>query len=446
MNETSTPPSLRRNSVARLGSLLVRVVLGTVSAIVTARALGPAGKGTLSTLLFVTALLSYVGVLGLGDAAIVLAGQRKVTLHHAFRASLVPLGAASLIGVCGLVVAANLGDWSAITSAVVVAAVLLVASSLTYFLSTFIEALERLTVTAVASVVGATASLLVTVVLVAVLELDVLGGVLGAIAGPLAMIAILQSRLHHHQFTYRPAFDRVYLRQALPIGALMQATFILGSVADRADLLLVYSLADDAEAGTYAVALTIGQLSAYASSAIAAAMFPRLATMERGEVAGLVALATRMSFLSAASSAAILVVAMPVLVHVLFGAEYERSVGPGIVIAAAALSYGPQLTLARAAGARNHAGLYFGSFAVSASSMIALDVVLIPRYGGIGAASASLVSSLLGFAFILLAARRVRLLSIRELRPRRSDLSAIADVTMSLVTWLRTVRAREMLP
>src|SRR3954447_6872670 len=90
--------TLLRGSLMRLVSDGSGVVLGMIASIVTARVLGPSGKGTLAALTFVTLLMSQCCTLGLGDAAVVRVGQAKASAQQALSSSLAVVGAASLLG------------------------------------------------------------------------------------------------------------------------------------------------------------------------------------------------------------------------------------------------------------------------------------------------------------------------------------------------------------
>src|SRR5437773_1473155 len=81
-------PSLRVNSLARLVLEGGRLASGFVSAAITARWLGPAGKGTLSALLFIAALLSYGSTMGLGEAVTVMIGRAETNLDRSVSRSL----------------------------------------------------------------------------------------------------------------------------------------------------------------------------------------------------------------------------------------------------------------------------------------------------------------------------------------------------------------------
>lgn len=416
-------PSLRRNSLARLASIGARVVLGTASAVITARALGPYGKGTLSSLLFVTVLLSLICSLGLGDAATVLAGAGRVDLRTTLARAVPAIVPATVLGIGALVVTAAIASWEGIAVAVGWAAVLLVLSIFVYVASSLVDAMERLTFTALVSTVGAATALVLTFVLVGPLDLGITGGVAAATGGALVMSVAYVTTLHRSGFAMRPVLDRSYLRPALRLGAVLQATALLGSAGDRADLLLVYALGGASEAGIYAVALSIGQLALYTSSAISNAVFPRIASVDPAEVPRLIAIGVRISTITAAASALLVAAAAPVVLDVLFGSDYGDAVLPAVLIAFAAIAGGPQLTLARAAAARERGALYLSSYGTSVVAMLALDVALVPDHGATGAAIATLAAAAAGLLVAVIGAARADLISVAAIRPRASDIT-----------------------
>src|ERR671926_1037580 len=76
-------PSLKRNSAARFLADAAGLVFGIISGVITARALGPTGKGLFSSLTLLSGILVWVCCMGLGDAAIVMVGQKKATVQQA---------------------------------------------------------------------------------------------------------------------------------------------------------------------------------------------------------------------------------------------------------------------------------------------------------------------------------------------------------------------------
>jgi O-antigen/teichoic acid export membrane protein len=403
-----------------------------VSAVVTARILGPAAKGTLSTLLFVGAMLSYACSLGLGDAATVLAGRGQIGLDRALSTSIVATIVASTFGLGALVVVANMCDWSSITAAVVAACLLLPIASLQYLFGDFVDALELLTFNAMAAIVATAAGLVATVIFIAAFDLGVLGGVLGALTASVTGLVLLGWRLRRADVPLWAPRDRAYLWPALRMGAVMETTHLFDAGVERADLLIVYALASERDAGAYAVALTLGRLSVYVSSAIASAVFPRLANDGGSDAAFLVPKAARMAFLTALGSAGLIVVTIPFIVPVLFGHAYGGATGPAVLIALSGVAYGPQQTLARAAAALGRPQVHLVAVVVSVFVMVVVDLLLVPRFTSNGAAFGSLAASVAGLVVVVAALRSRGVRVIELFGVRRSDVSELVRAAIGM--------------
>lgn len=233
----------------------VRLVVGLVTVILTTRLLGPSGKGTLSSMLFVVVLLTYACSLGLGDAAIVLIGQKRVTVSEALSATILPMALGLVAGLGLLWVVALIADWSAIRPAVGAASVLLLVSTMSYVLMAMFNSQERLALTAL--VVGVTVAALAVVLFVAVLELEILGGVLAELVGACAGLAVLLWTIRKEPGALWPRFDRAYLRAAFRLGPVIEGSTLLVALAQRLDLLIVYLIRGEASAGRYTIAITL---------------------------------------------------------------------------------------------------------------------------------------------------------------------------------------------
>ena len=425
-------PSLGENTLARLVADLCVAVVGFASAIVTARVLGPSGKGTLSTLLFVVALLSYACSLGLGDAAIVLVRSRRATIEQAFTNSLPVTAAASVLGCLILVVAGYIADWSAIVPAVVVGGFTLVLSTWLRLLIALENALERLKLTSFIAATNAVVASGLVVVLVGVLDLEILGGALAVLGGVLSAVAIAAHDLRRRGFSLALSVSSVYLRPALRFGLPSEAAYLLVALSQRLDLLIVYALLGEAAAGRYTIALTLGQLAAAGPFALVTVSFPRLAGLPSGQDSPLVERLSRVTLVSAFGTAAILVIVIPVGVTPIFGAGFGEAVVPGLLLTLASVIWSEQWLLARAAAARGAPRLYFASFGTSLAVMILADLALIPPWGIVGAATASVLAAAAGL--IVCAAALMRQddwdLDVRRLVPSWSDVH-------DLMAWLK---------
>jgi len=347
--------SLLRGSAMRFASDGSGVLLGLISTIVTARVLGPAGRGTLAALTFATLLVAQCSTLGLGDAAVVRIGQAKASVQEALSSSLVAVMLASLAGavvVLAYSVAQLPLDDAGIRAAIAVGCVTVVVTAVGQLLLFVVYATQRVVAVSVLTIVMSTTAATGVVVFCAVLDLDVLGGMLAGLASATVGFGAAATMLWRARLGLRPRSAENYLRPALRYGVRTQLANVLAYSSARLDLLFVYALASDAEAGIYSVALTLGTITGFVAIGLSFASFPRMAQMAAHEALDLTAQMTRIAVILGVALAAILALGLSTLIAVLLGDDYDDVLAPGIVLLAANVLWGGQWLLSRALASR----------------------------------------------------------------------------------------------
>ena len=427
------PKSLGTNAAVRLGGDTAILLFGLVSATVSARILGPANKGTLSTLLYVQMLLSYTSSLGMADAVIITVSKGNRTRQGLLSALIRPLLLSGTVGALLLIGLGFIVDWSAIRGAVVLAALLVPLVVSTHFASGLENAAERFSVTTRVSVVVAGGSALSLWVMVGALNLGITGGVLAALTGSALGLALLIKSLRKQGLHFRPEKNPQLVKELLRVGIPAQAGTTLLALSQRVDLVIVYGLAGEAAAGMYTVALTLSQLASYASLALVSSAFPRMARTPEAEVPLFFARLSRIGLAAALISSAVLVVVIPTAVPVLFGKAYSGATIPALMLLASAVLWSEQWLLTRVALAQDRSDLYLRSFACSLVTMLIGDFLLVPVAGLRGAAFASILAPIVGIASIYKAMPAGRSLRWQELVPGRSDFKDLAHEFRSLL-------------
>ncbi|MGH2806915.1 MAG: polysaccharide biosynthesis C-terminal domain-containing protein [Actinomycetota bacterium] len=404
-------------------------MFGFVTSVLTARWLGPEGKGTLSALSFLgDVLFLYVCLMGMGEAAIVLIGRKGVALQRAVSASLVPLLLSGSIGVAALFVAAVPAEWSGILGAVALQAAILVLALYMNLFHDVLNSRERFGLTSALATarVAVTASL--TAVLLAFTPLEIEGAVAAALCGVAVEVIGQVFALRRMGISIRPVWDRAYLVRAAKLGIAIQAAYLLMAMSQRVDQLLVYSLVGPVEGGLYAVALTLGLLPGFVPGALSQASFPRLAYTQDSELWSLTAQIVRVGLIGGVVTASVLATAVPFLTPIIFGESYAASITPALILMVGSVIWSVQWILARAWAARGRPTLLISSFLASVLLMLLLDIALIPVYEMAGAAVASVAGSLAGLSVCLVAYHRRRTgFVFVELIPGRQDLRLLAE-------------------
>ncbi len=422
--------TLLRGSVMRFASDGGGVALGTLSSIVTARVLGPAGKGTLAALTFVTVLVIQCCTLGLGDAAVVRVGQAKATAQEALSSSLAVVTLASLGGAAVVLLYSVLQlpiEADGIWPAVAVACITVLVAGVTQLLIYVVYACRRVVAVSVLTIAMATTTTAAVVLLCAVLDLGVLGGVLAALVAAVLGFVVAATMLSREHLRLRPRVAPAYLRPALNFGLRTQLANLLAYSSARLDLLYVYALSTHREAGLYSVALTLGTITSFAAVALSYASFPRMAGMADREALDLTAEMARLAVLLGLALALVISVALSTIIATLLGGAYAGALVPGFVLLVANVLWGGQWLLSRAMAARGDPQLLVRSFAANLATMTAADLALIPLAGALGAALGSLVAPLAGLAVCLRAYRRHGVPPASFL-PRRADLRRLGAI------------------
>ena len=435
----SPVPSLARNSMARLGADVTGLLFGTIVGVVTARWLGPAGKGLLSTLTFLFGFCIQIAIIGLGESAMVAIRQKKTSRQEVLQTSVAILIPATLVGIAVLLGVGRFvfhDDWAAARIPVLVAALAIPVNLLNQLAACVINADERVVFTSALLAASSALILASTWIFVVVAKWAVVGAVLASILGVGVTGLIAAGWLAARGLSFIPRIDRSYLKFAFTYGPKVQMSNLLIGAAARLDVLIVYLLAGQSSAGQYSISLTVGMLAIMLPFALTMASFPRIAGLGRDEAAQLILRINRLTLAASAAAAVIIGAFAPVLIPRIFGKAYAPSVAPAIILLAGGVAASSQYMLARARAAQGEPGLILRSYLLNSAVMVALDFALIPRFGIIGAAFASAAGSFVGLAVsawgtIGVAGRPV---SSAEFLPGISDFHDLAFIPLRVFT------------
>ncbi|MEU8145767.1 polysaccharide biosynthesis C-terminal domain-containing protein [Nonomuraea sp. NPDC048901] len=165
--------------------------------------------------------------------------------------------------------------------------------------------------------------------------------------------------------------------------------FLLWSAAD---ILLLNALVSASEAGLYSVAVVVITIARVPADAVIQVVLPQQASGDMTTSAAATARALRLALLCSSGCALFLAAASPLLVPFVFGASYERSVLPLVILAPGIAAY----AIVRLTGQyliRLDRPLGISGITVVALTVnIALDLVLIPYMGAAGAALSSSIA------------------------------------------------------
>jgi O-antigen/teichoic acid export membrane protein len=425
--------SIARNSGLVLGAQIVGIVGGVATSILTARFLGPSGRGVLILVSFSLTLLGLFAGLGLNQSLVYMIGKQKLTSSEAMG---VAVAASIVLGGAG--VGAALLSYPLLSGSVLSGvafapfAIGLVALPAAMFndLWAWMRIGENrfVQVTAYQSAVMVT-SVGVAAVALWVLRLPVTGLLVGMTCATYAWsIVLLTLSLRQGGIAFR--IDRDRLRELAGYGLRVYAGSLVNSVYLRLDTFVLNMFGGTGQVGVYSIAVSLNERIWTLDSAVSQTTRPLVVSTDTGDAARLTALTSRTVMVVATATAMVLGALSSWLVPLLYGNAFEASVGPlllllpGTVLYAGSKPFGSFLS-----GQLGRPGLSSAISAGIAVASVGAYLALIPPLGASGAALASSLVYGAGFTAGLLAFTRLSGLSaVRTLMPRRDDIRLYRSV------------------
>jgi O-antigen/teichoic acid export membrane protein len=196
-------------------------------------------------------------------------------------------------------------------------------------------------------------------------------------------------------------------RELIVAGLPIAGSVLLLNVQLRADVLLLSLLRDAQQVGLYDAPLKLYELLfvvTYLFGGMMMPLFVRDRAVGGGAFAARLSAALGASALVSALAFAVLFVHAESVVYLLAGNGFEDAAGPLRILAASALFAGMSAILRFAATALHQPGRMFRVDAIGVSAAIVAHLILIPRYGVVGAALGKLCGDVVtsGAALLML--------------------------------------------
>ena len=392
-NDVRAPqtPSFLRSAAFTYGTQLGAAVLSLVSVLIVARALGAEGRGNVAFLTAMTLLTANLSTFGVQEANGNLAAShpqwRRALATTSVLLSLLLGGLA--IAVLSILIAifpAIAGDSDPALRMVAFAFIPLIL--LQIFLRFLVQADYGFAITNLAFLLAPFLNAVGNGLFYALGILSVNSAVGWWLAGQVIDAALLACYVQRRLAGFgRPDFGLA--RRALHFGTRAHPgrVMLLGNY--RLDQWMLGAIAGPRELGVYSVAVAWAEALWYLPTALAAVQRPDLVRAAKDQVVRVASRLFRATMLVTAVCALVMVVAAPFLCTTLFGEEFSDSVNMLRVLVIAAFGVGSVKLLGSALVTRGKPGLQ--SIAIGAGFVfsVALDILLIPPFGGQGAAFAA---------------------------------------------------------
>ena len=440
---TTSGPSLtedRQAAASNAGWLVAERVLSGVLAITVtaavARHLGPTQFGVLSFALSAVLLFATLWTLGLSGLVVrelVREPGREAELLGTVMGLRIAGGIVALAAVLALVAVLGRDDITRVAVVILMVGVLALYTfdGIDYWLQAGVRSRHAVIARSLALAVASVVNVALIVIDGPLLAFAAAAALEYALGGMLLVVAYVRLGGHPARWQFRISTARALLTASWPL--------ILSGVANainlRVDQLMLGTMSGSDAVGTYAAAARLSEVWYFVPAAIAASVFPAMVRAHTGDRPSFDRWMTRLYDLMIALALPIAIVVSLLagpLVAVLFGPEFEAS-GP---ILAVHVWAGPFVFLGAALSrwliAEDRLKFSLARHGAGAVVNVALNLVLIPLYGGAGAAIATLVSyAVASFGACLLYPPlwgQARAMAVALLLPARAVIGAVRRV------------------
>ena len=401
------------NTIWIMGEKVLAMGLGLVATVLVARYLGPDGFGTLAYATSLVALFGISGHLGLHGLVV-----REIVKKPALRAE--TLGTTAILKFIGVLVGylalllyagayEGLGTVGFSLIAIAGAALLFTPIDVVdYWFNAFVQARYVSIARLLAQLVFVGVTLLF-VFLGSGVVMFAIPYVLRALIAAIILLLLFHTKAGIRLSEWR--FNRTHARDLLKQGWVIYLASFFAVIYLKIDQVMLRWLADSTEVGVYAVAARLSEVWYFIPTAIAASVFPKLIDLRESDEAlfrhRLQQLFDSLAMLGMVIALLVTAVA-PWLIPWIFGTDYAASAAILVIHTWASVFIFMRAALSRWILIEN--ALYFSLLTqgLGALSNVVLNYILIPVYGGQGAAWATLVSYAIASFFAVLLYPRTR--------------------------------------
>jgi O-antigen/teichoic acid export membrane protein len=384
-------PGFASSALLTWGTNVAGAVLALGTVLIVARELGADGRGQVALLTAIVVLTANFATFGVQEAnANVAAAEPETRPALATNSVLLALSLGALaIGIlAGLITAvpdvAGDSDRTLLWITLAFVPVLIVQ----IFLRFLVQADYGFAVANAAALLSAALAIVGTGAF-AVLGILTVGSAVGVwLAAQALEAAILVSYIAWWLAGFgRP--DPALARRSLGFGLRAYPGRVMQLGNYRLDQWLLGAIAGSRELGLYSVAVAWSEALWYLPTALAAVQRPDLVRADRREAGRQAVRIFRATAVVTVGAGAVMIVLAPILCVDVFGGEFHGSIDDLRVLVAGALGMAALKLFGNALVAQGRPGLQSASIAVGFVCTVVLDALLIPPFGGLGAALAS---------------------------------------------------------
>ena len=419
-------------------SLVLNFLLASITGVILARSLGPAGKGVFSLCITIPSMAAVLVSLGINSSNVYLIAKKKYPIGLiAGNAFFYSVCAGSLAAIVLRLLAPFyaerlFGDTPPIVfyAALPMIPLVLLFENITYIFIGFRNMFQH-------AVVSVGRTLVYCLLLIVFLYPSglLISEALGAYICGLVFSVILGTYiLFRNGYLQGLALNNRTFLDALRFGLKQH----LGTIAQffnyRLDLLIIAVLLNTTSVGLYSVAVMLSEVVWYFPRALGTVLFPKTASSDRGTADSFTPFACRSTILVTLPVIVALFLVSARLIPWVFSSAFEPSVLTLKLLLPGVLFFSVGKVIASDIVGRGYPHYNSVAATVALALTVILDLLLIPRWGINGAAVATTITYIVHTTLIALLFKKITGIGLIQLvRFQKSDFVAYYEVTQSIL-------------
>ncbi len=367
--------SFTRNVTSTFAVQIVALIVTIVNSAIIARVLGPDGKGILALVLLTPNILALLLSGGIGVANIYYAGRGRLPVADlSSNSSLETL----LPGVPIWLVAVGLLG--------------LPFSLLNGYYAAILQGLQRIPSINRVTLGQRLLTLLLTALFLLALALGIGGALAAALLASAAATIALALLLIQQGGQLRPRWQVPVVRTTLAFGLRGYVGNVLQFFNYRLDLFLVNFFLGPAGAGIYTVAIAMAEMLWYLPNAVGFVIFPKAANTSQAEMNRFTPRIFRVTLALTAAGGVVLALVGKPLIEFIYSPAFASAFGPLLALLPGVVLLGAAKVLTNEIAGRGYPHYNSITAGVALVLTVTFDLLLIPRWGVLGAAIASSIA------------------------------------------------------
>jgi O-antigen/teichoic acid export membrane protein len=396
---------------------ILNLFLSLATSAIIARWLGPAGKGVLGLALLVPGMMVLLLGGGIEVANVYFTASRRLDVA-CLTANSVAFALLSTIVGAGIAVGLIAGGWLEIVARGVPGWLYLIAmlglpvGLLSSYFRAVLLGLQRIVTINMINLAQSGGALVLTLLLLVGFHLGLFGAVMASLgAGTIGLIAtsVLLSR---EGGAFAPRWDPSVMRVTVSFGLKEHIGNALQFFNYRLDMFIVNYFLGSSIVGIYSVSVGLAELLWRLPNAVGFVMLPKVATMQPESLNRFTPHVLRTTMGLTALGALGLVMLGKPLIQMIYASAFVGAYVPMLVLLPGVVLLGGVKVISSDITGRGHPAYNSINSGVALALTVVLDLLLIPRYGIIGAAMASSIAYtahfLIAIAFYLAVSRSAR--------------------------------------